>query len=103
MEWLHQGCDSDLSADFLNFGANNFPIKILLKSASKSCFFRFGVEIHPVLATAISDAVARNSSVFCNSVSAHRIVMAALRLLPAAAACVILLNCLLLLRWDEKR
>ena len=41
---------------------------------------------------AISDAVARSSSVFCNSVSAHRIVMAALRLLRAAAACVILLS-----------
>ena len=26
-----------------------FPLKILLQSASKSSFFRFGVEIHPVL------------------------------------------------------
>ena len=26
-----------------------FLLKILLKSASKSFFFRFGVEIHPVL------------------------------------------------------
>ena len=41
---------------------------------------------------AISDAVALSSSVCCNSVSAHRIVMAALRLLRAAAACVILLS-----------
>ena len=40
---------------------------------------------------AISDILARSSIVFCNSVSADRIVMAASRLLGAAAACVILL------------
>ena len=40
----------------------------------------------------ISDAVARSSIVFCNSVSADRIVVAASRLLGAAAACVILLS-----------
>ena len=40
---------------------------------------------------AICDTVARSSIVFCNSVSADRIVMAASRLLGAAAACVILL------------
>ena len=39
----------------------------------------------------ISDAVARSSIVFCNSVSANRIVMAASRLLRAVAAFVILL------------
>ena len=39
----------------------------------------------------ISDAVVR-SSVFCNSVSADRIVMAASRLLRAVAAFVILLS-----------
>jgi len=48
LEWLHQGCNSDLSADFLNFGAGDFALKPLSKSASKS-FFSFGVEIHPVL------------------------------------------------------
>ena len=41
---------------------------------------------------AISDTVARSSIVFCNSVSADRIVVAASRLLGAAAACVILLS-----------
>ena len=41
---------------------------------------------------AISDPVARISIVFCNSVSAYRIVLAASRLLLAAAACVILLS-----------
>ena len=41
----------------------------------------------------ISDAVARSSIVFCNSVSADRIVViAASRLLPALAVCVILLS-----------
>ena len=41
---------------------------------------------------AISDTVAGSSSVFCNSVSADRIVVAASRLLGAAAGCVILLS-----------
>ena len=41
---------------------------------------------------AISDAVARSSIVFCISVSADRNVVAASRLLGAAAACVILLS-----------
>ena len=41
---------------------------------------------------AISDAVARSSVVFRNSVSADRIVAAASRLLGAPAACVILLS-----------
>ena len=40
----------------------------------------------------ISDAVVRSSIVFCNSASADRIVMAASRLLGAAAACAILLS-----------
>ena len=41
---------------------------------------------------AISDPVARSSILFCNSVSADRIVIAASRLLHAEAACVILLS-----------
>jgi len=41
---------------------------------------------------AVSEAVARSSCVFCNSVSADRIVVAASKLLGAAAACVILLS-----------
>ena len=62
-----------------------FLLKILLKSASKSSFCRFGVEIHPVLEL-------QCSIVFCNSVAADRIVVATSRLLGAAAACVILLS-----------
>ena len=42
---------------------------------------------------AISDAVVRSSIVFCNAVSADRMVVAASRLLSAAAACVILVSC----------
>ena len=60
-----------------------FLLKILLKSASKSSFFRFGVEISGFRA-AISDAVARSSIVFCNSVFADRIVLTVSRLLLAA-------------------
>ena len=41
---------------------------------------------------AVSDVVAHSSIVFCNSVSADRIVVAASRLLGAAAAWVILLS-----------
>ena len=75
MEWLHQGCDIDLSADFLNFGANNFPFKNHFKNCFKIVFFfRFGVEIR------------------LWPVSADRIVMGASRLLGTAAACVILLS-----------
>ena len=40
----------------------------------------------------ISDAVTRSSIVFCNPVSAGRIVMAASRLLRAVAAFVLLLS-----------
>ena len=68
----------------------NFLLKILLKSVSKAPFFRSGVEIFGFRAT-ISDAIARNSIVFCNSVSADRIVMAMSRLFRAVTTFVILL------------
>ena len=94
---LHGGCvgeeagDSDLSADFLNFGAGDFPFKIPLKnkSASKLCFF-LALAPRSGCGAAISHAVARTSFVFCNSRSRYRIVMAASRLLGAAASCAIL-------------
>ena len=38
-EWLHEGCDSDSSADFLYFGASNFPFKNPLKKCFKIFFF----------------------------------------------------------------
>ena len=134
MEWLHEGCDSDLSADFLHFGASDFPSKNPFKKCFKIVFFslwrrdpvlelQFPTPLRVVLlcfatqslqnpivmaalqnrlffalasrsgfGATISDAVARSSIVFCNSVSADPIVMAASRLLRAVAACVILLS-----------
>ena len=91
MEWLHQGCESELSADFPNFGTNNFPFKIPFKKCFKNRLF-VALASRSGFGAAISDAIARSSIVFCNSVSADRIVVAASRLL-GAAACVILLSC----------
>ena len=91
LEWLHPGCDSDLSEDFHNFGANNFPFKIPFKKCFKIVFLSLWRR-EPGFGAAISDAVPCSSIVFCNSVSADRIVVAASRLLGAAAACVILLS-----------
>ena len=67
-----------------------FLLKFLLKSASKSSFCRFGVGIR--FWSCNFRHLACSSIVFCNSVSADRIVVAASRLLGAAAACVILLS-----------
>ena len=92
LERLHQGCESDLSADFLNFGANNFPFKIPFKKCFKIVFLSLWRRDPSGSGAAISDAIARSTIVFCNSVSADRIVVAASRLLGAAAACVILLS-----------
>ena len=92
MEWLHEGCDSDLSADFLHFGASNFPFKNPFKKCFKIVFFSLWRRDPSGFEAAISDPVARSSIVFCNSVFADRIVMAASRLLGAAAACAILLS-----------
>jgi len=80
LEWLHQGCDSDLSAGFFNFGANNFPFKSPLKKCFKIVFFPLWRRQIPVLELQFP------------TVSAGRIVVAASRLLGAAAACVILLS-----------
>ena len=68
-----------------------FLLKFLLKNASKSSFF-VALASRSGFGAAISDAIARSSIVFCNSVSADRIVVAASRLLGAAAACVILFS-----------
>ena len=73
-------CDSDLSMEILeHFLQNPSDLQIIWRRDAG-----FGA--------AISDPVARISIVFCNSVSADRIVMAASRLLLATAACVILLS-----------
>ena len=54
--------------------------------------FFFALASRSGFGATISDAVVRCSIVFCNSVSADRIVMAASRLLRAVAAFVILLS-----------
>ena len=40
-----KGCDMDLLADFLHFGASDFPSKNPFKKCFKIVFFRSGVEI----------------------------------------------------------
>ena len=91
MEWLHEGCDSDLSADFLHFGTSDFLSKNPFEKYFKIVFFLLWRR-DPGFGATISDAVARSSIVLCNSVSADRIVVAASRLLRAVAAFVILLS-----------
>ena len=66
-EWLHPGCDSHLSADFRNFGASNFPFKIPFKKCFQNRLF-VALASRSGFGAAISDAVARSSIVFCNSV-----------------------------------
>ena len=67
-----------------------FLLKVFSKSHSKSFFFALASRSS---FGAASDAVVRSSIVFRNAVPADRIVVAASRLLGAAAACVILLSC----------
>ena len=58
----------------LSIGADHFPLKIPLKSASKSSFFALAPRSS--FGAAISVAMARHSMAFCNSVSADRLVKA---------------------------
>ena len=80
-----------LLADFLHFGASDFPSKNPFKKCFKIVFFSLWTSRSGLGAT-MSEAVARSSIVLCNSVSADRIVMAVSRLLRAVAAFVILLS-----------
>ena len=66
-----------------------FLLKFFLKVHQNRHFF--ALASRSGFGATISDAVARSPIVFCNSVSADRIVMAASRLLRAVAAFVILL------------
>ena len=79
-----------LAADLFILALMIFLLKFLLKRASKSSFFRFGVEIRfwSCKIGAICGALVRNSFALCNSVSADRSGMAASTFLAAAAACV---------------
>ena len=66
---------SDLPLDF-HFGACDFPFKIPFKKCFKIVFF-FSLAPRSGFGAAISHAVARNSIVFCDSISRYRIVMLA--------------------------
>ena len=71
------------------------PVIFLLKNPFKKVLQNrlfFALASRSGFGATISDAVVRSSIVFCNSVSADRIVMAASRLLRAVAALVILLS-----------
>ena len=78
MEWLHEGCDSDLSADFLHFGASDFPSKNPFKKCFKIVFFSLWRR-DPVLELQFPMPLRVVLLCFCNSVSADRIGMAASR------------------------
>ena len=78
---------SDLSADFLHFGANDFPSKNPFKKCFKIVFFSLWRR-DPVLELQFPTPLRVFFFVLCNSVSADRIGMAASRLLLALAACV---------------
>ena len=82
MKWLHQGCDSDLSTDFLNFGAGNFPVKIPFE---KRFIFlkKLWRRRDPVLELQFLTPL---------RVVLLRFAAQSLQLLGAAAACVILLS-----------
>ena len=67
-----------------------FLLKVLLKSFQNGAFFGFGVEIR--FWSCIFGAAVCSCILFCNAVSANRIVVAASRFLGATAACVIVLS-----------
>ena len=79
----------DLLADFLHFGASDFPSKNPFKKSFKIVFFSL-CRRDPVLELQFPTPL--RVVVFWNSIIADRIVMAASRLLRAVAAFVILLS-----------
>jgi len=66
LEWLHPGCEVDLLADFLHFGASDFPFKNPFKKCYKIVFFSLWRRDPSGFGAAVSDAVAHSSIVFCN-------------------------------------
>ena len=74
MEWLHPGCDSDLSADFRNFGASDFPFKIPFKKCFKIVFFLLWRRDPSGFGAAISDAVA-NLVLLCFAIQSLQIAL----------------------------
>ena len=62
VKWLHQSCGIDLSADFLHFGARDFPFKSPCKKVLENCLF-CALASRSGFGAAMSDAVARSSIV----------------------------------------
>ena len=73
MEWLHQGSHGDLAATFLHFVACDFPCENPLKKVLQNRYF-LALASRSGFGAAISDALARNSIVFCTTGSADRTV-----------------------------
>ena len=91
MEWLHPGCNGDLSADFLNFGDGAFPLQIPFKKCVKIVFYLLWRR-DPVLELKFLTPLRVVLLCLATQSFANRNVVAASRLLGAAAACVILLS-----------
>ena len=83
---------------FSIFGTGDFPSKNLCRKCFKIVVF-FALASRSGFGATISDAVGRSSSVFCKSVSADLIVMAASRLLRAVAAFVIFRYTIVFCSW----
>ena len=87
MEWLHEGCDTDLSVDFLHFGASDFLSKNPFKKCFKIVFFSLWRR-DPVLDLQFPKPLC----VVLLCFATQSLQMAASRLLCAVAAFVILLS-----------
>ena len=70
---IHAGCEIGLLANFRTFGVVIFLLKFFLKVLQNRLFFVLASRSG--FGAAISEAVARSSIVFCNTVSANRIGM----------------------------
>ena len=67
LEWLHQGWDSDLSADFLHFGAGAFPFTIPLKKLQNRTFFALALATGSGFGAAISAVIVYERASLCKN------------------------------------
>ena len=87
LQWLYEGCESDLSADFLHFRASDFPSKNPFKKCFKIVFFslwrrdpvlelQFPTQLHVVLLCFWQLSLCRSHSNGCVKVaSCHGILL----------------------------
>ncbi len=92
-EWLDEGCDIALLPYIFHFAASDFKF---FGTMLQNGFFSLSRQDPSGFGATIFIAVARSSTVFCDSISADPIVVAASRLLGAVAAFVILFFCSLI-------